>query len=184
MTPTKKDIRKENIKKRNSIPVIEQIRNSQKILGALSETDFWKNSKTVMIYLSIGSEVFTLALITLSILEGKTILLPKVSGRDIIPVKVGRKFKLVSGFKGILEPNLSETFSGEIDIVIVPLVAFDEKGYRIGYGGGFYDRFLKSNKVKLKVGLAYEIQKVKNLQPDDFDEKLDIVITENNIYYF
>lgn len=184
MTSTKSNIRRHFIQIRNNLPLSQQITLSQKIASTLVETPFWRNSKTVMLYLSTGSEVFTLALVTLSILEGKTTLLPKVSNKDILPIRVGKNFKIVSGFRGILEPESNDVFEGGIDLVIVPLVAFDEKGYRIGYGGGFYDRFLRKNKAKLKVGLAYEIQKIEKLPSDNLDEKLDVVITEKGIYHF
>ncbi len=77
--------------------------------------------------------------------------------------------------KKILHPN----------IFLVPLVAFDEKLNRLGYGGGFYDRYLKkiSKKKKvLKIGIAYSIQKLKNIPVNDYDMKLDNVITEKKVY--
>ncbi len=70
------------------------------------------------------------------------------------------------------------------DIIIVPIVAFDNKLYRIGYGGGYYDRYINKiskKKILLKVGIAYSYQKINKVPANKFDKKLDIIITEKNI---
>ncbi|MEN2998148.1 MAG: 5-formyltetrahydrofolate cyclo-ligase [Brevinematia bacterium] len=182
----KGSIRRLLLSRRNSVPILEQVSLSESIHRRLLLTEYWKSSKSVMLYVSIGSEVMTLRLVTYVLEDGKVLILPKVRGREILPVAVTSKFKLVSGFRGILEPEGGEVFDSVIDIAIVPVVGFDENGHRLGYGGGFYDRFLAKNleRIKLKVGLAYECQKVNLLPYEDRDVKLDLVITENGVYSF
>lgn len=182
----KKDIRKQIISKRDNITILEQIKLSSIIAEKLTSLEEWKNSNSIMLYTSINSEVMTLNLITRSIEENKILILPKVSENQIIPIQLPKRFTLKSGYKGILEPTENKIFEDIIDLAIIPLVGFDENGYRLGYGGGFYDRFLSKyqNKIKHKIGLGYECQKVKYIPIDNHDIKLDIIITEKNIYRF
>ncbi len=87
-------------------------------------------------------------------------------------------------YYGIYEPDLDEAIKVEkkyLDYVIVPIVAFDERLYRIGYGKGYYDYFLKDIKAK-KIGVAFDIQKVNGIENDNNDIKLDMIITEKNTY--
>jgi 5-formyltetrahydrofolate cyclo-ligase len=99
----------------------------------------------------------------------------------------------VQGAYGILEPKMEkdrEVDPAQLDIIIVPGVAFDRKGFRIGFGKGFYDRFLETyrdslgreSKQSFCIGLAFEMQIVDSLPRDAYDEKVDLVITEDNIY--
>ncbi|MFN4245503.1 MAG: 5-formyltetrahydrofolate cyclo-ligase [Brevinematia bacterium] len=182
----KKSIRKYLISIRDSLPIQNQIEYSRTIHEKLLSTPEWKRSNIVMFYISINSEVMTLNLLSKAFDEKKVILLPKVTNEGMISVKVPHNFKLITGYKGILEPYEGETFNNYIDLILVPLVGFDKEGYRIGYGGGFYDTFLSKNskRIGLKIGLAYECQKIKYIPKEKHDQKLDIIITEKNIYLF
>ena len=182
----KKHLRNYLTSKRNSLTLEEQVKYSKEIHEKLISLPQWKNSKTIMIYISINSEVMTLNLISKTIKERKILILPKVSNKDIITIKVNNEFKITTGYKGILEPSDGEIFTGYIDTVILPLIGFDKEGYRIGYGGGFYDAFIakNSNRIGMKIGLAYECQKVDSIPKEEHDQKLDIVITEKNVYIF
>jgi 5-formyltetrahydrofolate cyclo-ligase len=182
----KKQIRTYALKRRNIIPPLEQIESSSKIISNLTNSDLWKNTKSVMLYMSVGSEVFTLPLLSKAIEENKKIILPKVKGKHIIPIEVDEKFKLISGFGGILEPEAEEIYTGIIELCILPLVAFDSQGYRLGYGGGYYDRFLKEyeSKIKFKIGLAYEKQRLEEIPTEEHDVTLDAICTEKGITLF
>ena len=106
--------------------------------------------------------------------------------------KVRKNFKMDFFYWSVKEPlkinkyGIAEPISNKIvypNIFIVPLIAYDEKLYRIGYGGGYYDRYLKKIKKRKKVitiGLAYSFQKVKKIPINKYDIKLDFVITEKN----
>lgn len=182
----KKNIRDLLILRRSSLSIFEQISLSERIHKKLIMMDEWNRARTIMLYISVGSEVMTLPLINQVVSEGRTLVLPKVVDRRIVAVAVGKRFRLVSGYKGILEPCVGEVFDSTIDVAIIPLVGFDKRGYRLGYGGGFYDRFLSENMhmVGVRVGIAYECQMVEFLPVEVHDVKLDIVVTERQIHRF
>lgn len=130
------------------------------------------------IYNSFGTEADTKQIIAALLSAGKTVCLPRVEGDYIVPVLYGQTKK---GAFGIDEPR-GQAFSGITEVAVVPFLAVNERGFRTGYGKGFYDRYLKNSKA-LRVGLGYSFQ-VEDFQEDEWDEKLDELITERGIYYF
>lgn len=134
--------------------------------------------KSYFIYNSFGSEASTELIIKYLLSAGKDVYLPRVEGESIVPVPYGETKK---GAFGIEEPT-GQAYSGEIDVTVVPLLAVNERGFRIGYGKGFYDRFLKNRKTR-KVGLGYSFQ-IENFKEDLWDELLDEFLTEKGIYKF
>ncbi len=134
--------------------------------------------QTFFIYNSFGSEASTKVIISALIAAGKSVFLPRVEGENIVPVPVG---ETADGAFGIAEP-IGQAYEGEIDVTAVPLLAVNERGYRIGYGKGFYDRFLKGRST-VKVGLGYAFQ-IENFTEDTWDEPLDEFLTEKGIFYF
>lgn len=130
------------------------------------------------IYNSFGDEASTLKIISALIEAGKKVFLPRVEGENIVPVPYGPTLK---GAFGIEEPA-GQAYSGNIDITVIPLLAVNGSGYRIGYGKGYYDRFLKNKKTR-RVGLGYSFQ-IEDFIQDDWDEPLDEFLTEKGIYSF
>ncbi len=130
------------------------------------------NTDTVMLYNSIDGEV------DLSFLNcnGHKILFPRVEG-DIMVAVEGISFEI--GSYGIKEP-VGKEYSGNIDAVIVPMCAFDKKMNRLGFGKGYYDRFL-SNKNVLKIGVAFSCQETDEIITKETDVKMDYIITEKEI---
>lgn len=179
---TKTDLRRKLLARRDSLSFEKRVEHSIAIVDKLISTDEWHSSNSVMVYLSINSEVMTLPLLTKVIEFHKRLLIPKVSNGNIIPIEVVKKFRVASGFKNILEPSDGVEYKDDIDLVIVPVVGFNEKCFRIGYGGGYYDRFLKKGRIKYKIGIAYECQKIDNDFSEEHDVKLDVVITEIGFY--
>jgi 5-formyltetrahydrofolate cyclo-ligase len=110
-------------------------------------------------------------------LNKKLLYFPKINRRDMYMMSLKNSSK--KGFGGIMEPfgYKNRAFKNKIQAIIVPAVAFDVKGYRVGYGKGFYDRFLKGFKG-LKIGVAYDCYVVKNINHDFHDIAVDIVVTE------
>lgn len=135
--------------------------------------------ESYFIYNAFSSEART-DLITAELLKRKKrVYLPRVEGKDMLPVLYGGGFK--KGAFGIFEP-LGEPFCGETDITVIPLLAVNGRGYRIGYGGGFYDRYLK-DKSTLKVGMGYEFQ-LFDFEEERFDVSLDAYVSEKGITKF
>ncbi len=187
---TKKIIREEVTFFRRS-ETIEGVQNkSLQITKRIMELDSFKASKTVMCYMDFKNEVMTGYIIEYCLKNGKRVVLPLVDVingvKMIVPYEVMDLEKdLKPGVFGILEPRKESASlfnAGEIDLIVVPGVAFDEKRNRIGYGAGFYDRFLKSVKPDcLKIGIAFEFQIYNTIPIEEHDMPLDLIITENRI---
>jgi 5-formyltetrahydrofolate cyclo-ligase len=137
-------------------------------------------AKTVMFYAPIKQEVDTTGMISLALRE-KTVCLPVVRGGEIVPVEVEDESWLARGRFGIIEPRAGNPVDAkDIDVVIVPGIGFDVRGNRLGYGRGYYDRFLKTARAA-KIGLAYDFQVVEALPVHDHDVRVDRIITESKI---
>jgi len=144
-----------------------------------------------MFYVSYSSEVDTHKMISQAMIEGKKVYVPKVLSQKnggnkhelgVYLLKNGLK-ELSKSKWGILEPVFCRAGYDNIyfNLVIVPGVVYDEKFNRIGYGGGYYDKFLSSAKYGMSVGLAYECQVVKKLPIDKNDRKVQVLITEKKV---
>ncbi|MBQ3181148.1 MAG: 5-formyltetrahydrofolate cyclo-ligase [Clostridia bacterium] len=174
---TKQEIRKEKLSIRKN--VTERDERNKKILKNLISEDFYKNAKTIMTYVSYKDEVDTIALIKKMLDDKKTLCAPKCISKTEMEARSFSKISdLKPGAYGILEPS-GEVIE-DIDLIIVPGVGFSEDLHRIGYGSGYYDRFLKENKA-VTAGLFYEVQKCDFLA-DSCDYPLDYIITEEKVY--
>lgn len=179
----KKNLRKKIRKIRESLSFEEKENLSDMIIKKFLEDDVLKNSKTIMSYMSFKNEVETTKLHEYLLSLGKTILLPKMVGDNIIPIKISKEFSC--GNFGVVEP-IGDEFLRDINLVIVPGVVFNKKGDRIGFGKGFYDRFLSCEKYKnsYKISLAYDFQLDDSFSGEEFDIKIDKLITEKEILTF
>lgn len=174
----KKQIREALLQKRELHTATEE--DTNKVVEKLLSLPQIKKAKSVLLYYPHKNEINTLPLINAFLKQGKTVLLPKVEGLNIIPVIFKDLSQLKEGYAGIKEPEGKAISPEEIDIVIVPGVAFDKKGHRLGYGKGYYDRFLSKTNA-LKIGLAYDFQIVENLPAEEHDVPLDLIITPTQI---
>ena len=179
----KKDLRKKIKLIRENLSFEEKESLSDVIIKKFLEDETLKKSKTVMSYMSFKNEVETKELHSLLISLGKTVILPKVVGDNIIPIKISKLFS--QGNFGILEP-IGNEFLEKIDLIIVPGIVFNRSGDRIGFGKGFYDRFLsqKRYETSFKVSFAYDFQVVDSFQGEKFDIKIDRLITDKEILNF
>ncbi|OMH40804.1 5-formyltetrahydrofolate cyclo-ligase [Desulfurobacterium indicum] len=135
-----------------------------------------KENSSFLLYYPFKNEVSLLPLFDALKKAGKSVSFPKVSGKEIVPVKVNSLNELYPGYMGILEPK--ETANTEKpSVVFVPGIAFDLKCYRLGYGGGFYDRFLSGGEYTT-VGVCFDFQIVKNLPVEPFDVPVNLVVSE------
>lgn len=135
------------------------------------------SSKTLLIYISINSEVDTIKIINY-FLNTKNIAVPKIIDNNMFFCYVTNLNDLTPGKYNIPEPT-NENIVTDFDnaICIVPGICYDKENYRIGYGKGYYDRFLSKNKIKT-IGLCYKECMIEKIDNDKYDYKIDEVITE------
>lgn len=135
------------------------------------------SSKTLLIYISINSEIDTIKIINY-FLNTKNIAVPKIIDNNMYFCYVTNLNELTSGKYNIPEPT-NENIVTDFDnaICIVPGICYDKENYRIGYGKGYYDRFLSKNKIKT-IGLCYKECMIEKIDNDKYDYKIDEVITE------
>ncbi len=136
------------------------------------------------IYHSYGSEADTHTLIDELLKADKRVYLPRIEGGEMLAVRYfGDGSALVKNSFGIYEPS-GEPANEEIDICITPLLAVNPQGYRLGYGGGYYDRYFSAHKGIRRVGLGYFLQYGEGFAPEKWDEPLDEFVCERGIIYF
>ncbi|HHV95440.1 MAG TPA: 5-formyltetrahydrofolate cyclo-ligase [Clostridiaceae bacterium] len=196
----KRAIRKRILEKRNAMAKSEVESKSKIIIEKLMSMDAWIKSNLIMSYVNFGNEVITTDFINKSLSEGKRIAVPFVAklptgNKAIIPCEINSLDNdLEKSSFGILEPkpnNRKEVDCVDIDLIIVPGIAFDNNKYRIGFGAGYYDRFLQSVKEEhlkrkskvdyVTIGIAFEEQIVEFLPVESHDIPLDIIITEKRM---
>ncbi len=184
----KESIRKKILYLRNSQSQFSAITKSYRIQGRLFRLPEFTRAKTILFYVSTRDEVKTESMIKKALEYGKRVVVPISNLKErTLNLSEIKDFdsELEPGAFNILEPKerfLRPVSPEEIDLVIVPGVAFDEKGNRLGYGMGFYDRFLRSVKKDTPViGLAYEFQIIEKIPVDDTDVTVDKVVTEERI---
>ena len=179
----KSDIRKDILFKRNSLSEFEIIKNSKIISIKVIATKEYQSSKSIGAYYPIGSEVKTFDIIKHSIDNKKEVGLPRVIDSTKIEFfKIiedsFEKIKFTKGKYGIFENSMSSTIIDQMDLLIIPGIAFDLQGNRIGYGKGYYDRLLSSRQAKYIIGLAYEAQVINEIPNNDQDIPVNMIITE------
>ena len=203
---TKDDIRQQILAKRDSYTAKEIEEKSRKIFELLSDTKEYKAATEVLIYASTRSEVVTDDIILDCLSEGKRVFCPKVTDRKSSTMKFVRIYSLEDlkeGYFGIREPQIgpdSEIYGetnkmanesdvaagddgGEADdsfsVIIMPGVAFDRENNRIGYGGGFYDRFLSLHPKIRTIAICFECQMFDGILPREvMDVRPDLIISE------
>ena len=137
------------------------------------------SARSVLLYWSMPSEVNTHSFLE-RWYSRKRLYLPKVAG-DALEIREYSPETLEEGYRGIMEPSSQAPEVTEVDLVVVPGMAFDAKGNRLGRGGGFYDRLLPSLSCP-KVGVCRLAQLVEEVPMQEWDQKVDIVITPSNCY--
>lgn len=169
------------LERRNALAAGEVTRRSKRVQEFLLNSKEFKSAKTIGAYYAFGSEVKTDLIIEQARSLGKKIALPSVEGDGLTFYELSSGKYLVKGRFGIMEP-LPYGHVEKIDLLMVPGIAFDKKGYRLGYGKGYYDKFLAKKKMA-SIGLAYSFQLLESLPVDRHDEKLDAVATEDGVHY-
>ncbi len=173
----KEDIRKEIISIRNK--TLNKKKKSTIIVDKILNLDFYKKSNVIALYNSLPNEVDISYLIDKS-LNNKIVLLPRVNNDILEFIIINKDTKYIKSSFNVLEP-IGTIYHDKIDLIIVPGVSFDKKLNRLGYGKGFYDKYL-SNNNSYKVGVCFSNQIVNELPSCEHDIKMDMVITEKEVY--
>lgn len=136
-------------------------------------------AESFFVYYSFGSEIRTKELIEELLARKKKICLPKTVKGKMLSVPYAAGAPLIKDDSNILCPQGEEDVACEV--AITPLLGFDRQGYRLGYGGGYYDRYFAANPTVFSVGLAYSVLEERKIPHADHDAKIDCVITEKEI---
>lgn len=183
----KKSIRKEILKLRDNLDLEKKECMDSVIESKFINSSQYIHAKNIFIYISYASEINTKNIIFKAINDGKKIYIPRTDAKtkNMDAVNIISFDKLVRNDYGILEPSKKELFidPNELDLIVVPGVAFDIKKGRMGYGAGYYDRYLKKIDKKhlkkiSKVALAYDFQIIDEVPMDENDMPVDYIITD------
>lgn len=185
---SKKDLRIFYKNLRNEMSLYDRKKLDMKICEKVINLSQYKNCECVLVYVSSSIEVDTHALIEHSFQANKIVLAPRcIAGTNLMDFCEINSFDdLKSGAFGIMEPKekcKKTEFFGTNSCCIVPALSYDKRGYRLGFGKGFYDRFLDRYKG-YKIGLCYDNCVTDQLPSDDYDKTADCVITDRDIIYF
>lgn len=182
----KAKLRKEFLQKRSSLDDFSLKQINNKIFQRFINSKIYKDSNNIMIYISFDTEVNTHIIIDHIISQGKKVIVPITDSENkkLIPSELHSMNELELGFYNILTPKKEfiRVFNpDDIDLIVVPGIVFDKKGYRIGYGGGYYDRFLKNLSSTYKISLCYDFQLIDSVPNEDYDILIDSILTEKRI---
>lgn len=172
------------IRKNLNVQNVESYSNI--IINTLIKSELYKKATNVMSYVSFNNEVNTHRFIVKAIEDGKKISVPYIDNKNkiMLPCLIDDIDELVPGYFGILSPDpnkLKIIDAKSIDLVIVPGACFDINGYRIGYGGGYYDKFLPLlRKDASSIGLAFSFQVIDKVPYEKYDIPVDFIVTEKD----
>ncbi|MFZ5969729.1 MAG: 5-formyltetrahydrofolate cyclo-ligase [Bacillota bacterium] len=184
----KNTLRKEILEKRKAMSETEIATKSDLIFSKLKTLELYKHAVVVMVYLDFRNEVQTQLIIKDLLSSGKKAIIPisvPETKHMILSQLMDPEVELTEGTYGILEPKkefIREVDKNTLDLILVPGVVFDRKGYRIGYGGGYYDRFLDSlTKTVPSIALAFDLQVIDEVPHDFHDYPVSYIVTETEV---
>lgn len=156
----------------------EEIRERSEKLGQLfADSQLYREATTIYGYLPYNQEVRTVPMLERALKDGKRVAVPKVYGDEMKFICMTDLTQVEKGYAGIPEPvEDGPVAEDQTALVLMPGLAFDKEGHRIGYGGGFYDKFLAAEPNHPTLALCYEFQMVKELPTEEFDIPVDSVL--------
>ncbi len=167
---TKVEVRKLMIDLRLKQTSKEKKQRDQDLIEKIKNHPYYKQAQTVTLFYPMNGEIDLLKLLK----EHKTFLFPRVQGNHLDFYKYHPYMAFHKSNFGVMEPSEKETkYQGTYDLVIVPALAISKDKDRIGYGKGFYDRFISSHDIKHTLGVIYDFQELDQIETSSFDQKLD-----------
>lgn len=173
----KKELRSK-IRERKRAMTPQEIEEKSRLLWEkFRASDAYRNAKTIYGYLPYNQEVRTVPMLEQALLEGKRVAVPKVYGEEMKFIYLTDLTQVSKGYAGIPEPIADAPVAeDQTALVLMPGLVFDPQGHRIGYGGGFYDKFLSQEPQHPTVALCYDFQVVEKLETESFDIPVDLVL--------
>lgn len=174
----KRRLRKTMLEQRDKMPYTERKTYSEKICENLWDLILKKKVRVIHSYLTMGSEVNVLPLLQKALDHGLTVTVPKtLRKRQMQNLKLNTLKDMEAGIFNTYHPKNGTPYTGSYDLIIVAGLAFDTKGFRVGYGGGYYDTFLADQDAALKVGVCYPFQIIDSLPHEDHDIQVNILVS-------
>ena len=155
----------------------EIVSRSEKLMELFLASDAYKNANTIYGYLPYNQEVRTVPMLEQALKDGKKVAVPKCYGDQMEFIYLDDLTKVEKGYANIPEPIADEPIARDATaLVLMPGLAFDPQGHRIGYGGGFYDKYLSAEPGHPTLALCYEFQMLPHLETEEHDIPVDTVI--------
>jgi 5-formyltetrahydrofolate cyclo-ligase len=173
----KAGLRRAAMERRRRLALRARAEQAAGVCAHLVAWDVWTEARRVLLYRSVGSEVATDALFAAAWEAGKAVGVPVTAEGGLRTVEVAPASAWRKGPHGIPEPEGASQWVGRWDVVVVPGLAFDRRGHRLGYGKAHYDRFLAEGRHRVSVGLAYRESVVADLPTEPHDVPVDAVFT-------
>lgn len=176
MLPSKQELRRQMRLRKAAMTPEDRERRSLQLCDMVLQSQAYHDAKSVYGYLPFNQEVNTLPLLLQALSDGKTVALPKCRGRDMRFVALTDFSAVTPGAIGAPEPIADEPIAAdETALVILPGLAFDPSGHRLGYGGGYYDRFLAEEPHHPTIALCFDFQMLPQLETEPHDISADTV---------
>ena len=173
----KKELRKAIREQKRAMTEEAIVTASQRLGELFLQCEQYKAAKTIYGYLPYNQEVRTVPMLQQAIADGKLVAVPKVYGDEMKFILMEDLAAVEKGYAGIPEPVADEPVAcDETALVLMPGLAFDPQGHRIGYGGGFYDKFLAGEPNHPTLALCYDFQMLPELETEEFDIPVDLVL--------
>lgn len=173
----KKALRAEIRAKKRAMTAQEIEEKSTALAKAFYETAEYKNAKTIYGYLPYNQEVRTTQMLAHALADGKQVAVPKVYGDEMKFILLSDLSQVAKGYAGIPEPIADGPVAADpTALVLMPGLAFDPEGHRLGYGGGFYDKFLAAEPDHPTLALCYDFQMLPHLDTESYDIPVDRVL--------
>ena len=166
----KKELRRAIRERKRAMTEEEIVARSAALGKAFSASALYQQAETIYGYLPYNQEVRTIPMLEQALRDGKKVAVPKVIGDEMVFIYMEDLSQVEKGYAGIPEPVTDGPVArDETALVLMPGLAFDREGHRIGYGGGFYDKFLQREPNHPTLALCYEFQLLEHLETEDHD---------------
>ena len=173
----KKELRRKIREQKRAMTEAEIVAASERLGQLFLNCSQYKEAKTIYGYLPYNQEVRTVPMLEQALREGKRVAVPKVYGDEMKFIYLDDLSKVEKGYSGIPEPVEDGPVADDATaLVLMPGLAFDPQGHRIGYGGGFYDKFLSAEPSHPTLALCYDFQMLPYLETEEFDMPVDCVL--------